>query len=194
MLAALACASSRVATPTDSNDPIAALVDAPTHDVPAPTPIVPVPLERTRSSPHGGGLASAVEPMTPIVYESLAPDQIDVTLISFEPRTHAVPDGSARLPQIYRCIDHHAIRERIDRAALARCAEHGLARDPNLKGHVTLSFEVKDGVVVAAEVTESELGSNNYGVHACLERAARAWSFPSLKGPLTIAYPVRIGW
>ena len=68
------------------------------------------------------------------------------------------------------------------------CYEQGLARDPNLKGRVTLAFTVdRVGAVTAASVAEDTLSDASVG--ACIAKVARRWKFPGGVGVVQIRYP-----
>jgi outer membrane biosynthesis protein TonB len=69
------------------------------------------------------------------------------------------------------------------------CYNQGLARDPNLKGRLSVDFTVNSkGDVVAAVVAETTLA--DVAVGACITGAVRRWKFPGNPGgDVKIRYP-----
>lgn len=101
-----------------------------------------------------------------------------------------------RVPQVRQgkatvtgSLDRDLIR-RIVRAHINEvrsCYNAGLVKDPNLAGRMVLKVEVgADGKVIAAEITEDQLGQE---VGQCMAKAAKRWTFPKGIGTFSFTYP-----
>jgi Ca-activated chloride channel family protein len=108
----------------------------------------------------------------------------------FGGRATRVPTVRQAKPDVLGSLDRDLIR-RIVRAhanEVRHCYEQGLARDPNLKGRVTLAFTVdRVGAVTADSVAEDTLADPAVGV--CIAKVARRWKFPGGVGVVQIRYP-----
>lgn len=85
------------------------------------------------------------------------------------------------------------IIQRIVRQNFARfrlCYENGLARNPDLKGRVTVKFVIgRDGSVSVASGFDSDMPDS--AVVSCVTRAFRSLSFPQPEGGIvTVVYPL----
>ena len=77
--------------------------------------------------------------------------------------------------------------------ALRACFESEAQRDPNLKGGVTVQWQIEPGGSVAsASVASSTL--KNPRVEGCVLRQVKSWRFPTADAPTTVsAYPFKFG-
>ncbi len=82
---------------------------------------------------------------------------------------------------------------RAHQGALRACFEAEAQRNPNLRGGVTLAWQIdKAGNVTGASLAGSTL--NNPRVEGCMIRQVRAWHFPPSDTPTSVAsYPFRFG-
>lgn len=89
-------------------------------------------------------------------------------------------------------LDKDVIR-RVVRAHLSEvraCYEAGLAKDPTIKGRVSIQFTIAPtGAVAGAVVHESEMGDAQVG--RCIAGAVESWRFPEPEGGgnVTVTYP-----
>ncbi|WAS98740.1 VIT domain-containing protein [Nannocystis punicea] len=109
----------------------------------------------------------------------------------FGGRGTRVPTVRQAKAEVLGSLDREVIR-RVVRAHVAEvraCYEQGLARDPNLKGRVTLDIRIEtNGEVGSATVFEDTLAEKSVG--ACIAAAARRWKFPAdAPNVATVRYP-----
>ncbi len=77
--------------------------------------------------------------------------------------------------------------------ALRACYESEAQRNPNLRGGVTVAWQIDaSGSVSSASLSGSTL--QNPRVEGCIVRQVKAWHFPSSNAPTSVAsYPFRFG-
>jgi outer membrane biosynthesis protein TonB len=77
--------------------------------------------------------------------------------------------------------------------SLKQCYDAELARDPDLKGGITMTWLIApDGTVSTASVAASTIRNTN--VESCVLRVVRSWTFPTSDGPTNVAaYPFKFG-
>jgi hypothetical protein len=82
---------------------------------------------------------------------------------------------------------------RAHQGALRACFETEAQRNPNLRGGVTLAWQIdKAGNVTGASLANSTL--NNPRVEGCMVRQVKGWHFPPSDTPTSVAsYPFRFG-
>jgi len=109
------------------------------------------------------------------------------------PRVPGAPRTPPVRPQVQGC--EHA-REVVGRAIRMRhsqiryCYERELQKDPNLRGKITLGFELTPtGDVATSDIRESTMGSEP--VETCLRNAVRTWRIPLPAGcgQVQVSYP-----
>ncbi len=98
------------------------------------------------------------------------------------PATH----GGLSPEQIRRVVMAH-------QGALRACYDSELARNPNLKGGVTMTWNIEPGGSVAsAGVAGSSIGNDR--VSGCVLRQVKSWHFPASESPTNVAaYPFKFG-
>ncbi len=100
----------------------------------------------------------------------------------------AVPTAHGGLSpeQIRRVVMAH-------QGALRACYDSELARNPNLKGGVTMTWNIEPaGSVASAGVAGSTI--NNDRVSGCVLRQVKSWHFPASESPTNVAaYPFKFG-
>ena len=110
----------------------------------------------------------------------------------FGDRTKRVPAPRLGIAEVQGGLDKDLIR-RVVRAHInevRHCYNQGLARDPNLKGRVSVQFQIgSTGKVPTATVSETDLKDKN--VSSCIASAVRRWQFPKPQGGGTVivTYP-----
>jgi hypothetical protein len=110
----------------------------------------------------------------------------------FGDRTKRVPAPRLGIAEVQGGLDKDLIR-RVVRAHInevRHCYNQGLARDPNLKGRVSVQFQIgATGKVPTANVSESDLKDKS--VSNCIASAVRRWQFPKPQGGGTVivTYP-----
>jgi len=91
--------------------------------------------------------------------------------------TPRIPDetsGSLQPAQLQKVFSKHA-------GEAQKCYERALKMNQSLSGRVVLTLTIgRDGSVAAADARGDTLNDNN--VNDCLERQARAWTFPEPSG------------
>lgn len=94
--------------------------------------------------------------------------------------------GGLTPEQIQRVVMAH-------KGALRACYESEVQRDPNLKGGVTIKWEISPaGSVSNVGVVRSSLG--NARVEGCVTRRVKGWHFPKSDAPTRVTgYPFRFG-
>jgi len=103
-----------------------------------------------------------------------------------------VPQVRRGRDEITGAVDKDAIRRTV-RAHInevRHCYNQGLARDPNLKGRVSVRFSIGPvGRVVSSAVLDDSLGDRAVG--ACVSKAVRRWTFPRPRGggSAMVTYP-----
>jgi hypothetical protein len=76
--------------------------------------------------------------------------------------------------------------------ALRACYESEADRNPNLKGGVTVQWQIApEGVVSGASLANSSLG--NARVEGCVVRQVRGWKFPSSPSVSSVSWPFKFG-
>jgi hypothetical protein len=76
--------------------------------------------------------------------------------------------------------------------ALRACYESEAERNPNLKGGVTVGWQIApEGNVTGANVAGSSLG--NPRVEGCVVRQVKGWRFPSSGAPSNVSWPFKFG-
>lgn len=99
-------------------------------------------------------------------------------------------DACTRPPSELGVMPKDAIRAvvRAHIGEVRACYEAGLARNPDLRGRVVLTFTIAPDGAVTDVVAVDEL-SDALPVARCCVDAARAWRFPSPFGRVVVAYP-----
>jgi len=95
----------------------------------------------------------------------------------------ARPEVVPQRPAVEGALDKEIIRKvvRQHRREIKYCYEKELAKDPTLKGEVTVQFTISaSGEVIAAIVQKSTLG--NQAVETCMQGKIQRWTFPEPKG------------
>ena len=94
--------------------------------------------------------------------------------------------GGLSPEQIRRVVMAH-------QGALRACYDSELARNPNLKGGVTMTWNIDpSGSVASAGVAGSTIG--NERVTGCVLRQVKSWHFPASESPTNVAaYPFKFG-
>jgi hypothetical protein len=94
--------------------------------------------------------------------------------------------GGLSPEQIRRVVMAH-------QGALRACYDSELARNPNLKGGVTMTWNIDpSGGVASAGVAGSTIG--NERVSGCVLRQVKSWHFPVSESPTNVAaYPFKFG-
>jgi hypothetical protein len=94
--------------------------------------------------------------------------------------------GGLKSEQVRSVVASHA-------GALRACYEIEAQKNPDLRGGVTVAWEIDEGGVVTNASVSSRLGANER-LEACILRQVRSWQFPKSDAPTTIAaYPFRFG-
>jgi hypothetical protein len=76
--------------------------------------------------------------------------------------------------------------------ALRACYESEAERNPNLKGGVTVNWQIApEGNVTGASLGNSSLG--NPRVEGCVVRQVKGWKFPSSAAPSNVGWPFKFG-
>jgi hypothetical protein len=99
----------------------------------------------------------------------------------------AVVSGGLDMGQVQQVIDRHI-------GEVLYCYEKGLQVKPNLKGRVTVRFEISSrGRVNWARVTRSTVRSAK--VESCITGRLKSWGFPKPQGGVTVGvtYPFNLG-
>lgn len=99
------------------------------------------------------------------------------------PKRPAVVEGALDKEIVRKVVRQH-------RREIKYCYEKELAKDPTLKGEVTVQFTISaSGEVIAALVTKSTLG--NQAVETCMQGKIQRWTFPEPKGSsiVKVNYP-----
>jgi hypothetical protein len=110
----------------------------------------------------------------------------------FGGRGKRVPQVRQAQAQVKGALDKDIIR-RIVRAHINEvryCYNQGLARDPNMKGRVSVQFTIgPTGKVPVAVVQDSSISDRN--VANCIAQAVRRWTFPKPQGGgnVVVTYP-----
>jgi outer membrane biosynthesis protein TonB len=103
-----------------------------------------------------------------------------------------VPQVRQAKAEVKGALDKDIIR-RIVRShinEITYCYKQGLARDPDLKGRVTIQFTISPtGSVPVAVVQDTDL--KNRAVADCMATAAKRWKFPKPRGGgnVVVSYP-----
>ncbi len=94
--------------------------------------------------------------------------------------------GGLSAEQIRRVVMAHA-------GALRACYDSELARNPSLRGGVTMTWNIEPGgTVTSAAVGSSTIG--NQRVEGCVQRQVKTWKFPTSDSPTNVAaYPFKFG-
>jgi len=94
--------------------------------------------------------------------------------------------GGLSPEQIRRVVMAH-------QGALRACYDSELARNPQLRGGVTMSWNIEPGgTVTRASVASSTIG--NARVEGCVQRQVKSWHFPASESPTDVAaYPFKFG-
>ncbi|CAN5272336.1 hypothetical protein BH09MYX1_BH09MYX1_19140 [soil metagenome] len=94
--------------------------------------------------------------------------------------------GGLTPEQIRRVVMAHT-------GALRACYDSELARNPNLKGGVTMTWNIEPGgAVTSASIASSTIG--NPRVEGCIQRQVKAWKFPTSESPTNVSsYPFKFG-
>ena len=94
--------------------------------------------------------------------------------------------GGLSAEQIRRVVMAHS-------GALRACYDSELARNPNLRGGVTMTWNIEPGgTVTSAAVGSSTIG--NQRVEGCVQRQVKTWKFPTSDSPTNVAaYPFKFG-
>ena len=97
-----------------------------------------------------------------------------------------VAHGGLSPEQIRRVVMAH-------QGALRACYDMELGRNPNLRGGVTMTWNIDpSGSVASAGVAGSTIG--NARVEGCVLRQVKSWHFPSSESPTNVAaYPFKFG-
>lgn len=105
-----------------------------------------------------------------------------VGMASATPTAH----GGLSAEQIRRVVMAHT-------GALRACYDSELARNPNLRGGVTMTWNIEPG----GTVTSAALGNStisNPRVEGCVQRQVKTWKFPASDSPTNVAaYPFKFG-
>ncbi|HSQ65703.1 MAG TPA: AgmX/PglI C-terminal domain-containing protein, partial [Polyangiaceae bacterium] len=94
--------------------------------------------------------------------------------------------GGLSPEQIRRVVMAH-------QGALRACYDSELARNPQLRGGVTMTWNIEPGgTVTRASVASSTIG--NARVEGCVQRQVKSWHFPVSESPTDVAaYPFKFG-
>jgi hypothetical protein len=94
--------------------------------------------------------------------------------------------GGLSAEQVRRVVMAHT-------GALRACYESEAQRNPQLRGGVTVAWQIDaTGAVTSASLAGTTL--NNQRVEGCVTRQVKAWHFPVSDAPTTVAgYPFRFG-
>ena len=94
--------------------------------------------------------------------------------------------GGLSAEQVRRVVMAHT-------GALRACYESEAQRNPQLRGGVTVAWQIDaTGAVTGASLAGTTL--NNQRVEGCVTRQVKAWHFPASDAPTTVAgYPFRFG-
>jgi hypothetical protein len=100
--------------------------------------------------------------------------------------TAVAAPGGLSAEQIRRVVLAH-------QGALRACYDSELARNPGLKGGVTMQWQIEPGgTVTSASVASSTL--SNPRVEGCISRQVKSWKFPSAGAPTSVtAFPFKFG-
>ncbi len=110
----------------------------------------------------------------------------------FGDRAKRVPAPRLGIAEVQGGLDKDLIR-RVVRAhinEIRHCYNQGLAKDPNLKGRVSVQFQIgSTGKVPVSTISESDIKDKN--VSSCIASAVRRWQFPKPLGGGTVivTYP-----
>jgi hypothetical protein len=99
----------------------------------------------------------------------------------------AVVSGGLDMDQVQQVIDRH-------KGEITYCYEKGLQTTPNLKGRVTMRFEIgARGQVNWAKVNRTTVRSA--AVESCITSHLKTWGFPKPQGGVTVGvtYPFNLG-
>jgi len=102
-----------------------------------------------------------------------------------DPPAHALLASSIRRELITDVVDSH-------RDALRACYREGLARDPELRGTITVAWAILDGVTSDVELGKTTLADGC--LVTCVLDEVATWSFPAFRGypeTLRMNYPFR---
>ena len=94
--------------------------------------------------------------------------------------------GGLTPEQIRRVVMAHT-------GALRACYDSELARNPNLKGGVTMTWNIEPGgAVTSASIASSTI--SNPRVEGCIQRQVKTWKFPTSDSPTNVSsYPFKFG-
>jgi hypothetical protein len=94
------------------------------------------------------------------------------------------PTGGLTAEQIRRVVMAHT-------GAIRACYESEVQRNPNLKGGVTMQWNIEPGgTVTTASVAGTTI--NNARVEGCVVRQVKTWKFPAASTPTQVgAYPFK---
>lgn len=96
------------------------------------------------------------------------------------------PTGGLTAEQIRRVVVAH-------QGALRACYDSELARNPNLRGGVTMTWSIDTGGAVTSS-TVAGTTLNNPRVEGCISRQVKTWKFPTANAPTTVgAFPFKFG-
>lgn len=110
------------------------------------------------------------------------PGEAKVAVGAATPAAH----GGLTPEQVRRVVMAHT-------GALRACYETEAQRNPNLKGGISVAWQIEPGGNVAsAQIRQSQL--SNPRVEGCVLRQVKAWRFPTSDAATTVAdYPFRFG-
>ncbi|WP_394835154.1 AgmX/PglI C-terminal domain-containing protein [Pendulispora rubella] len=93
--------------------------------------------------------------------------------------------GGLSPEQVRRVVEAHM-------GALRACYESEAQRNPNLRGGLSVSWQIDPtGAVPSASVASTTL--SNARVEGCVVRQVRAWKFPTNDSPTNVSYPFKFG-
>ncbi|MCA9697500.1 MAG: AgmX/PglI C-terminal domain-containing protein [Myxococcales bacterium] len=127
-------------------------------------------LEVVASGPNRNFDPDLADDMTPKVWVSSKPARRDTPTVDQGKFTVKGP--------LDKEIVRRVIRARMN--AVRGCYHEGLKSKPELKGKLSVDFEIgEDGKVAAAKIHDSKIGSAS--VEACFIKVIDDWTFPKLK-------------
>ena len=127
-------------------------------------------LEVVASGPNRNFDPDLADDMTPKVWVSSKPARRDTPTVDQGKFTVKGP--------LDKEIVRRVIRARMN--SLRGCYHEGLKSKPELRGKLSVDFEIgEDGKVAAAKIHESKIGSAS--VEACFIKVIDDWTFPKLK-------------
>jgi hypothetical protein len=95
--------------------------------------------------------------------------------------------GGLSAEQIRRVVLAHT-------GALRACYEGEAQRNPNLRGGVTVAWQIDPSGSVSGSPSIASTTLNNARVEGCVARQVKGWHFPASESPSTVtAYPFRFG-